>query len=68
MDASEELYRHQCEVREWLKRGSERDSEWLKNMIKDIAKKRGKVAAERLWNDIKEQWHRGNRGSFGDWR
>lgn len=64
----DEKWRHECEVREWLRRGAEKDKTWLTKIIKDIASKRGKPAAERLWRDIREQWARGNRGEPGDWR
>jgi hypothetical protein len=68
MQAEEEEHRHRCEVREWLRRGKDKDAEWLTGLIKGIAAKRGKPAAERLWRDIRQQWKLGNRGEFGDWR
>lgn len=63
-----ETYRHCCEVREWLRRGANQDKGWLVLLLQDIAKKRGRAAAERLRDDFREQWQRGNRGELGDWR
>ncbi len=68
MELTEEVQRHRCEVREWIARGIGRDKEWLAEVMKSVSKQRGKPAAERLWRDIKEQWSRGNRGEYGDWR
>lgn len=34
----------------------------------DIEKRRGKQAADRLREDIAQQWTRRNRGERGDWR
>jgi hypothetical protein len=65
---SEEENRHRSEVREWLRRGIDKDKTWLNELVKGIAKVRGKPSAERLWRDLKEQWQRGNRGEAGDWR
>jgi hypothetical protein len=69
---SEEQRRHECEVREWIRRraamGPQDGKGWLAKVIQDIERKRGKKAAERLRNDIVGQWSRGNRGEFGDWR
>ena len=69
---SEEEYRHQCEVREWIKRrvakGPPEGRGWLAHVLAAIEKRRGKEAAERLRNDIRQQWTLGNRGDFGDWR
>lgn len=67
MDA-EELHRHRCEVREWLRRGADQPREWLVSVLQGVARRRGKQAAERLRADLREQWQRGNRGEPGDWR
>jgi hypothetical protein len=64
----DENEKHRCEVREWIRRGSDKPAEWVKELLAGIAKRRGKPAAERLRRDIREQWSRGNRGEFGDWR
>lgn len=54
MDSTEE-YRHECECRDWLARirarrpGTTKEgADMLKELIADIAKRRGAVAAERL--------------------
>jgi hypothetical protein len=68
----EEQRRHECECREWIKRraamGPQDGKTWLAQVMRDIEKRRGKVAAERLRNDIVGQWKAGNRGEYGDWR
>jgi len=64
--------RHQCETREWIKRraakGPKEGKPWLAKVLQDIAKKRGAAAAERLRDDIADQWRKGSRGDPGDWR
>ena len=68
----EEEQRHRCEVTEWIRRRAampvERGKTWLRGVLKDIERIRGKQAAERLTNDILGQWKKGNRGAPGDWR
>lgn len=64
----DEVNRHRSEVREWLRRGSDKPADWVKKLLTDIAKRRGMEAAERLRKDIVAQWKAGNRGAFGDWR
>lgn len=68
----EEEHRHRCETRDWIRRRAEiapgPGRAWLKQVMQDIERKRGKQAAERLRSDIVEQWKRGNRGRYGDWR
>jgi hypothetical protein len=68
----DEEERHRCETREWIRRRAQKDPqtgrEWLADVLRDIERKRGKQAAERLKRDISEQWQRGNRGAPGDWR
>ena len=63
-----EEYRHQCEVREWIRRSSGQSGEWATKLLRDIAAKRGRQAAERLKRDIRRQLELGNEGDFGDWR
>lgn len=60
--------RHRSEVREWIRRGIGKDKQWLQDVMKGIAKVRGRAAAETLWRDIRAQWKAGNRGEPGDWR
>lgn len=68
----QEEERHKCETREWIKRraamGPQNGKGWLAKVMQDIEKRRGKKAAERLTDDIREQWKKGNRGEWGDWR
>jgi hypothetical protein len=68
----QEQQRHQCEVREWIRRrvrmGPDAGKGWLAKVLADIEKRRGTRAAEGLRSDIREQWKRGNRGEPGDWR
>lgn len=64
----EEEHRHRSEVREWMRRRRVKGIQWLRGVLMDIERKRGKQAAERLRNDIRTQWELGNRGEPGDWR
>lgn len=68
----EEEHRHRCETREWIRRRAAiapgPGKVWLRQVIQDIEKRRGKQAAERLRSDIADQWRKGNRGALGDWR
>lgn len=68
----EEQRRHECEVREWIRRraamGPQEGKTWLAKVMQDIGKRRGEQAAERLRNDIVDQWQKGSRGALGDWR
>jgi hypothetical protein len=41
---------------------------WLRGVLMDIEKRRGKRAAQRLTDDIVVQWKAGNRGEPNDWR
>jgi hypothetical protein len=68
MTPEQELFRHQSECREWLRRRKGRDSTWWPGVLAGIASKRGMDAATRLDKDVKQQWQRGNRGREGDWR
>lgn len=56
-------YRHRCEVRFVCSLGPGCDP-----FLRDVAKRRGQEAAERLRRDAREQYRRGNRGAWGDWR
>jgi hypothetical protein len=67
VDAQEE-HRHRCEAREWMRRRAGKDKEWLRDVLDEIERSRGKLASERLRRDIKDQWARGNRGAPADWR
>jgi hypothetical protein len=48
-DTSSEEWRHECEVRWCAAKGYE----WCVAYCKGVADKRGRPAAERLWNDIR---------------
>lgn len=61
-----ELYRHQCECKEWLRRiRAKRPSSifegqrMLDELIADIAKKRGQVAADKLRDGIELERSKG---------
>jgi len=64
----EDEERHRCEIREWLRRGRDKPKEWVVDLLRDIAKRRGKPAAQRIGRDLSQQWKAGNRGEPGDWR
>ena len=52
-----EQHRRECEAREWLRRGYIKTAD-VNRLMEKIEEKRGKAAADRLWNDMKEQWAR----------
>jgi len=62
-----EQHRHRCEVRHLLKLQAEQGTEPVSQYLGGL-KKRGAAAVQRLRHDGKEQWSRGNRGAWGDWR
>ena len=64
IDTHGELWRHQCEVRYCLTKGSE----WFKEYIVGVAKARGKEAADRLRADVRRQHALGNRGEGDEWK
>lgn len=64
---STEEYRHQCEVSQVLRWRAE-DRNKAIDYLARVRKARGDLVAEKLANDCKEQWARGNRGTKGDWR
>lgn len=63
-----DLHRHRCEVRAWIAARVVRDAPWLREHLGRIEKLRGAAAANQLRIDIAEQWQRGNRGTWGEWR
>lgn len=67
VDTYSEEYRHQCEVRYVLRRRV-RSKEDAYDFLENIKKKRGLNAYNRLKNDCADQWAKGNRGAYGDWR
>lgn len=58
-------HRHRCEVRQMLKWRAERGSAWVHGWLERAEKVR---PVSRLRRDCAEQWSRGNRGEWGDWR
>lgn len=62
-----EDHRHQCEVRQVLRWRSEDRNKVIEYLTR-VRKARGDVVADKLANDCKEQWAKGNRGIKGDWR
>ena len=64
---STEEYRHQCEVSQVLRWRTEDRNKAIDYLAK-VRKARGNVVADKLINDCKEQWAKGNRGIKGDWR
>jgi hypothetical protein len=62
-----EGYRHQCEVWQVLRWRAEDRNKVIDYLVR-VRKSRGDVVADKLANDCKEQWSKGNRGIKGDWR
>jgi hypothetical protein len=60
-----EEHRHRCEVRQVLKWRVERGSAWVHAWLERVEAKR---PVSRLRRDCAEQWSKGNRGEWGDWR
>ncbi len=59
--------RHRCEVRQVLKwRAQDRNK--AMDYLLAVEKRRGDVAANKLRNDSRIQWERGNRGIDGNWK
>ena len=59
--------RHQAETRQiliWRRESRQRVTEY----INKVMAARGDAAAKKLEDDSAEQWGRGNRGVWGDWR
>lgn len=54
---SGEQWRHECEVREWLRRRAGKSSDWLRERLDSIEKRRGKQAADRLRAGILKAWN-----------
>lgn len=59
--------RHQCEVRHILALTAQRASK-AREYLEIVEKKRGIAAAQKLRQDAREQWNRGNRGKWGEWK
>ena len=59
--------RHRAEVRQVL-RWRAQDRSTAINYLAKVRKARGDAAADRLTEDCRTQWDKGNRGIQGDWR
>lgn len=59
--------RHRCEVRHILKIRLN-DRQRMIDYLDAVKKERGEKSAQKLENDAREQWNRGNRGNHGEWR
>lgn len=62
-----EDHRHRCEVWQVLRWRAEDRNKVIDYLVR-VRKSRGDVVADKLANDCKEQWSKGNRGIKGDWR
>jgi hypothetical protein len=60
---TEEVLRHRCEVRAVLAMRTEDRGKAMDYLIKVKEARR-----EKLEKDCRDQWERGNRGKWGDWR
>lgn len=59
--------RHRCEVRQVL-RWRAQDRNKAVEYLSKVRDRRGDSTANRLTEDCRTQWERGNRGIEGDWR
>lgn len=59
--------RHRCEVRQVLK-WRVQDRTKAMEYLALVEKRRGEIAANKLRNDSRIQWERGNRGIDGNWK
>lgn len=66
-DTWTEEYRHQCEVRDVLLKRARNGSNWAWEYLDKVEKARGRVARQKLQDDVVEQWMLGNRGEHGCW-
>jgi len=59
--------KHRCEVRQVLK-WRVQDRTKAMEYLALVEKRRGEIAANKLRNDSRIQWERGNRGIDGNWK
>ncbi len=64
---TEEVSRHRCEVRAVLAMRAKDRGNAMEYLVK-VRQKRGDEAADKLEQDCRIEWERGNRGKWGDWR
>lgn len=67
-DTNSEEFRHQCEVRYFLKMRRDRGRDAVMREMELIGKRRGEASSKKLLKDAYDQWQRGNRGEHKDWR
>ncbi len=67
IDTNSEDWRHQCEVR-YVLRLRVRSQADAYDYLEKVKVKRRLNAYSRLRNDCADQWAKGNRGAYGDWR
>jgi hypothetical protein len=67
MNTSDEEYRHQCEVRSFLRMKASGQMTRALALIGRVLVTRGQEAADRIRRDANEQWEKGNRGEDGCW-
>jgi len=60
-------HRFRCEVRQVLAWRTEDRGKAMDYLVK-VRQKRGDEAADKLEQDCRIEWERGNRGKWGDWR
>ena len=58
-----EIHRYRCEVRYICALGDQAPA-----FLAEVAKRRGLDAADKLRADARDQYARGCRGEYGDWR
>lgn len=63
MDNTEE-HRHKCECRFWLAQTEKRGMEWFRDFVRNFKR----WPDSKLQADYSEQYRRGNKGEWGDWR
>lgn len=61
-----ERYRHECEVRSWLKLRAQTPQEYDERMGSMLIKSPARHT--KVLADFAKQWKKGNRGAWGDWR
>jgi hypothetical protein len=59
----DEQERHRCEVRYICAIGDR-----ARAYLSEVSKHRGKASADKLREDARQQYTKGNRGAAGDWR
>lgn len=62
---TDENYRHQCEVRYWIKLRKEKGLQEFRRLIETYGLGSRRPSVMR---DIQDQWIKGNRGEKGQWK